>query len=250
MDTFCRLLRRVRYLLRRDVLDREMDEEIRFHIERETERNMAAGMSLKEARRRALIDFGGVERHRAATRQARGVAFIDGIAWDFRNALRSVRRAPHFTLVVALTLGVGIGANTAIFSVVEAVLLRRIPLPEPDRLVTVSSIWDGQHYGTGDLASFKFREWRESQGSFEALAAVGVGGAIISDGGDPMQMEGARVSADYFRAIGVEPFIGRSFSPEEYEQAAPTWSSSATTSGSPASGAIQTCRDARSPCRR
>jgi predicted permease len=221
MDTFCRLLRRVRYLLRRDVLDREMDEEIRFHIERETERNMAAGMSLKEARRRALIDFGGVERHRAATRQARGVAFIDGIAWDFRNALRSVRRAPHFTLVVALTLGVGIGANTAIFSVVEAVLLRRIPLPEPDRLVTVSSIWDGQHYGTGDLASFKFREWRESQGSFEALAAVGVGGAIISDGGDPMQMEGARVSADYFRAIGVEPFIGRSFSPEEYERDGP-----------------------------
>lgn len=213
MGIIGRIIRRARYLLHRDALDRELKEEMRFHIDKETERLVAEGMTPEDARRTALVAFGGVERYRAATREARGTELIEGIWFDLEGAVRKARRSPRFTLALAATVGIGIGANTAIFSVFEAVLLRPMSIPEPDRVATVSTAEGAPLQG---LEFFRFEDWRESQESFEALAVTVDGSAHISEGGDPATFGGVRVSQDYFDVIGVEPFLGRAFSPEEY----------------------------------
>ena len=168
MGIIGRIVRRTRYLLFRDAIDREMDEEMRFHIEKETERFVAEGLSPREARRRALVVFGGVERHRAATWEARGTAWVSGIWADLQSARRSAWRSPRFTLAVSVTLGLAIGVNTAIFSIFEAVLLRPMPSPDADRLATVSMFWAGVWRTPASIADFRFEEWRESQEAFEA----------------------------------------------------------------------------------
>src|SRR5215470_1154637 len=128
----------LRALVRRTRVDDELDAEMRDHIARETKANVARGMSEDEARRAALVAFGGVERFREETRDTRALQWIDTALQDLRYALRGLRRAPAFAIVAITTLGLGIGATTAVFTVVDRVLLRSLPFFQSDRLYALS----------------------------------------------------------------------------------------------------------------
>ena len=209
------LYRRVRALLRSESIHGEIDEEMRFHIDMRTEANVRAGMTPEEARRDAEHRFGRLTRMKEQGYEVRGGRWLETLWRDCRYGARTLGRSPGFTLVAVLTLALGIGATTAIFSVMNAVLLRPLPYPEADRLVYV-----GQQYRSGLAGSGepKFLFWREQSRSFEALACYsGFGGAggNLAGGTEAEYVRGVRVSEDFFRALGVYPALGRAFSREE-----------------------------------
>src|SRR5437016_5428119 len=135
MPLLHRLGRRLRAIVRRDRVERELADELQLHIELEQRKNERLGMSPNEARRAALLTFGGVERYKEEARDARGVRVFETVAQDVRYAFRAMRKAPAFTTVVVLTLGLGVGATSAIFSIVNAVLLRPLPYARPEQIM-------------------------------------------------------------------------------------------------------------------
>jgi putative ABC transport system permease protein len=137
---------------------------------------------------------------------------MDKLLQDIRYALRAMRRTPGFTAVALLTLALGIGANAAIFSVINAVLLRPLPFPDPDRVLRVYSTFQGER---GVLSPRNFLDVREQQKSFASLAAYYADGYTLSGAGDPERLDGATVSADFFGVLGVKPLVGRTFRPDE-----------------------------------
>ncbi|MGD0630610.1 MAG: permease prefix domain 1-containing protein [Terracidiphilus sp.] len=159
-------LTRLRFLILRRPQS-ELDQELRFHVEQSTERNVASGMTLEEARRQSLIEFGGVERTREQTYEQRPGWWLGTVAQDVRYALRGFRRNPVFTIAVIATLAVGIGSTTAVFSVVDRILFRALPYPHYDRLVSVGLV----HALEKDEFTFGgfFFEWRDNQKPFESV---------------------------------------------------------------------------------
>lgn len=193
-------------------LDREMDDEIRFHLEAEIEHNIARGMSPAEARRAAALAFGGVERYREATREARGFPALEAIARDARLALRRLGRAPAFTVGVTATLAVGLGAATGIGALVNGVLLRPLPYAAPDRLVRVSLATPGLGMTTTELSSGTFVHFAERARSFSALgASMENQGVTITQGDTPERVTGAIVTTNVFDILGTKPAAGRLF---------------------------------------
>jgi predicted permease len=197
---------RIRSLFRRDEVEEELAEEIRDHIERQTEANLAAGMAPGDARTAALREFGGVERRKEEVRDARGVDVIEHLGKDVRFAARMLRKSPVFTTVAVLTLALGIGANTAIFGVVQSVLLRPVPYAHADRIVAVFET--DTHGNLVGLSKLDFQDWRRASTSFAHLAAVGRFGVKIKDGG---YAESAQVSPELFEVLGVPPMLGTAF---------------------------------------
>src|ERR1035438_1289143 len=162
------LLTRMRFFVTRGQQG-DLDEELRFHVEQSIETNIASGMTAEEARRQALIEFGGVERAREQCHEQRPGWWLGTVAQDVRYALRGFRRNPVFTITVIATLALGIGATTAVFSVVDRILFRPLPYTHDDRIVSVGLVQslERQEFMVGGF----FFDWRDNQKPFEAFAS-------------------------------------------------------------------------------
>jgi putative ABC transport system permease protein len=207
-------------LFHKERRDLELEEEIATHLEMHVEDNLRRGMDAEEARRQALIKLGGVEQTKELYRERRGLPFLETLIQDLRYAPRTLRRSPGFTAVATATLALGIGANTAIFSIVNAVLLRPLPYPDSDRLVL---IWaTNTENGTKeDVASYPdFEEWKAQTASFTSLAAFTTRSMTVSGGDEAALVPAMQVSPGFFETLGIAPAIGRSFQPGEEQPAA------------------------------
>ncbi len=210
---------RLRGALLRTRAEREMDEEMSFHIERETEKHVRAGYSPDEARRRALVAFGGVEANREAMRDGRGGRWLDDLIADIRYALRWLMRSPGFTAVAVITLALGIGATTAIFAVLNAVLLELLPYPQSDRLAMIYAQNPERDIRGSNVSYLDYLSWKEQVKSFQKLGIFQWNSVTISGQGQAERVNGAAVDADLFPVLGVEPVIGRMISAQEVQQA-------------------------------
>jgi putative ABC transport system permease protein len=204
----------IRSISRRQTLESGLDEEIRFHIDQQIEKNRRAGMSPDEARRQALLKFGGVERVRESTWDEIRPALLEDSVRDLRHGVRVLRRAPGFSAAAVVTLALGIGATSAIFSVVRTVMLEPLPYREPDRIVTV---WETTRGGTqrNVIAPANFVAWRERTRTLEHLGMVGPGSVAMVINGQAIEVAGLAFSSDVFRALGVQPALGRAYTAEE-----------------------------------
>lgn len=212
-----RLIAHLRGLARRRAIGAELDEELQFHLEHEIGANVARGMAPAEARRVALRALGGVAQTREAVRDVRTLS-LDLIWRDTRHAVRSLRAAPGFTVIALVILTLSIGATTAIFSVVDAVVLRGLPFDESDRLVAVGeqNTNDTSNDLQNRVAPQNFLDWRAQQDVFTGLAAIlDVGIWLKRAGqGEPETLRAHNVTADFFPVLRVTPLIGRPFTLE------------------------------------
>ena len=200
---------RIRALLFKSEMENELDEELRFHLEKEIEQNLARGMNPEAARLAALRSFGGVERVKDESRDVRGVRFVEDLWQDLRYGARMLLKKPGFTLIAVLTLALGIGANTAIFSVVNALLLRPLPYAEPERLVHLAE--KSRDGGRRDVAYPNFADWRARAQSFEGMASVRSQSFSLTGVDQPVQLRGRTVNWNFFQLLGVQPQLGRMF---------------------------------------
>jgi putative ABC transport system permease protein len=198
-------------LFRRQKLDAEMSEEMRVHLEMQAECNIAAGMSSEEARYLAQRQFGNVANIQERAREGRGWLWFEQLRQDIRYALRSLRKSPGFTATVVLTLALGIGANSAIFSVVNGVLLKPLAYREPKSLVTLL------HEGKWPVAPADFLDWRAQNHSFEMMAAAEAWGATLTGTERAEALSGIRFSEGMFELLGVAPLLGRTFQSQDFK---------------------------------
>lgn len=213
--------RRLEILFRKRSAEEELDEEIRFHIDREIELHRASGMSPEEARRRALVAFGGVERHKEEVRDVRGARALDDLVQDVRVALRSFAKQPAFLLTVLVTLGLGVGGSVAMFGILDATLVRPLPYQDPERLVLGRVTYDSGQRGNA-VSAPDYYDVREQASSFAELAAFAPFSleATLTGSGDPERVLAPYASTNLFRTLGVDPGLGRHFLPEEGEPGA------------------------------
>ncbi|MGB9123152.1 MAG: ABC transporter permease, partial [Candidatus Angelobacter sp.] len=209
--------------------ENDVNEELRFHLERQIESNIAAGMSPDEARRQALIAFGGIQQTRESLREVHRGRFFEALAQDLRYGWRMLRKSPAFTIIAVITLALGIGANTAIFSLIDAVVFRSLPIADPQSLIVFQ--WES-HKGPENMNYTNFGECDETHdtknargcslslpffkqvqaqaGIFSHVAAYTEIGRLDMSGNGPARMvKGEFVTGDYFQTLGVRAHLGR-----------------------------------------
>jgi predicted permease len=210
---------RLRALLFKSRMENELEEEVKFHLEKEIEQNLARGLSPEDARLAALRSFGGVERIKEESRDVRGVRLVEELWQDLRYGARMLRKAPGFTLVAMLTLGLGIGANAAIFSLIDTVFLKPLPVQDPGRLILLTI---DDHGSSG--ASFPYptyAQFRDRVSSFSDLAASGgvdrlkIALSEPGAGGQVESVQAETVSGNFFSALGVNAVHGRVLTAED-----------------------------------
>ncbi|HYL93669.1 MAG TPA: ABC transporter permease, partial [Alphaproteobacteria bacterium] len=194
--------------------DNDLAAEFDSHLQMHVEDNLRAGMSAEEARRKAVITLGG-EPARESYRDQAGVPVLEHFVQDVRFGVRMLRKSPGFTLVAVLTLALGIGANTAIFSVANPVLFRPLPFRDPSKLVTVLESKASQHLEWLFVTQISYVEWTRRQTAFESMAAYHGCGYRMPGDGEPHLLQGACVSNNFFSMLGVKPVLGRVWSVEE-----------------------------------
>jgi putative ABC transport system permease protein len=205
---------RLHGLFRREAVLRDMNEEMRFHLDMETEANVGKGMTPAEARRAALRSFGNFDSIRERAWEVRGGGMIEMLLQDIRYGARVLARNKSFTAVAVLTLALGIGANTAIFSVVNELLLRPLPYADAERIVMVWEVTpEGRHQNTTSRANF--RSWREQSTAFTAMSAFSDQRLALSGGGEPEEVTVQFATPELFRILGVRPILGRGITPED-----------------------------------
>ncbi|MDQ3803685.1 MAG: ABC transporter permease [Acidobacteriota bacterium] len=212
------LLARLRALRDSDAVHREIDEELQFHIDMRAEENVRRGMTPAEARRAAEERFGHRLRIKEMSYGVRGGGWLETLWQDLRYAARTLRTRPGFAAVAVLTLALGIGANTAIFSVVNAVLLRPLPYEDPERIVRIGGTNQRRGAALGSFSPQDFFDWRERANVFEALAAYDGWSPSLTGAGEPERVEAARVSPGFFGVLKVSPALGRDFLPAEEQR--------------------------------
>ncbi|HLJ79459.1 MAG TPA: ABC transporter permease, partial [Acidobacteriaceae bacterium] len=231
---------RLRSIFRRAKVEEELDEELRFHQEQQAEKYMRAGLSREEALRRVRLDFGGLAQVKEDCRDARGISLLESFAQDLRYGVRMLAKSPAFGAIVVLTLALGIGANTAIFTLVDAVMLRSIPVRDPQQLVVAQ--WSArkgpQHLGMssfGDCAHNRdetagcplsypfFQEIQKQNDVFaDAMAFAGPYPMDFSGNGAAAIASGELVSGNYFQTLGVSAALGRTLMPEDEKSGTPS----------------------------
>jgi putative ABC transport system permease protein len=207
---------RLRALFRRESVLQDIDEELRVHIEMATEENLKRGMAPNEAQAAALKSFGNIGRNLELGYDIRGGGWLEDCLQDLRYGARALLKQPGFSLIAILTLALGIGANTAIFSVVNAVLLRPLPYRAPNQVVQVWEHNRPKNKPRGTVAPANFLDWKAQNRSFEGMAAYDTFPSFNLTGvGEPERMQAVRVSTDLFPLLGVGAVVGRTFTDEE-----------------------------------
>jgi putative ABC transport system permease protein len=205
----------LRSLLRKSEMERELDDELRLHIEQQTEQNVRLGMSPEEAGDAARKAFGGVEQAKERSRDARGMRWLEELWQDLRYGARMLKKNPSFAMISVLTLAVGIGANSAIFSVVNAVLLNPFAYPDADRIMDLSTYEPAQPEYERGVSYPNFLAWQKQQSVFTHLAAEGFQSFHLTGGGEPEIINGAPISPETFSLLEVPPYLGRVFTAED-----------------------------------
>lgn len=209
---------RLRTLFRRNCVERELEEEFQFHIEQRMELEIAKGLSPEEARSAALCAMDGVEQRKEECRDMRRVNYIDDLLRDLRYAGRNLRRSPGFATLTILIMALGIGANTAVFSVVNGVLLKPLSYRDPDRIVTLSDFSKTREAATAlskQVSIPDFQDWHDQSSSFEAMAYYASRETAVMPGSTAEYARVTSVSAEFFRLFAIEPIAGRFFTAEE-----------------------------------
>jgi hypothetical protein len=205
----------LRNFFRRDRVERDLDQELRAYTDMLADEKTQSGISRTDAEREARIELGGIEQVKEQVRASRTGAWLDQLAADLRYALRTLRRNPGFATVVVITLALGIGVNTALFSVVNALLLRDLPYKDAGRLVYVTEFWPHEAAAPGP-PNFDFTNWRAHSHLVEQIEAYGGGGTVtLTTGGEAERIVGTMVTAGLLDMIGVQAALGRNFTPEE-----------------------------------
>lgn len=211
MSVLSRTSSLVRNLLRRKHVEADLDEELRGYVALLAQEKIRDGMNADDARRAALIEAGGMERVKDDVRDARAGLLLETTAQDVRYGLRMLARSPGFTTAAVLALALGIGANSALFSVVDAVLLRPLAYRDPGRLVVLL------HNGRNPVAPANFLDWRAQAHAFERMGAAEAWSANVVGGDRPEQLRGLRLTSDVLPLLGVQPLLGRTFLPRDEE---------------------------------
>jgi len=202
-------------LFRRSVVENEVEEELRAHIQDRANDLERSGVPRAEAERRARLEFGGYQKFKEEIREAQGTHFLETLIQDLRYALRTLRKSPGFTAVAVLTLALGIGANTAIFSFVDAVLLKPLPYPHPERIV---SMWEkAPEFDYNPISTLNFLDWERQNRCFQFLSAIVRDTVTLTGSDSPEELNVHRVSASYFKVLGVDATLGRTFAESEGE---------------------------------
>ncbi len=213
MATLRRLIHGLRGLARKQQVEQELDDELRQYLETSIEQKMKAGMSREQAARSTHIDIGSVEAVKDGARDVGWESIVESIWRDACFAVRMLCKSPGFTAVAVVTLGLGIGANTAAFSVVNSLLLRPLPVVEPDRLVTISSDF-AINLGFTAGAGWNYGMWRQLQEQLDAFEGGFAWTATkfnLAQRGEVDSVDGLYTSGDYFSTLGVQPLLGRTF---------------------------------------
>jgi predicted permease len=214
MNQFRALFLRLRSLIHKDQLDRELAAELSTHLDLHIEENLHAGMTFEEARRKALLKLGGLEQTKESVRDRRGVPLLEALLQDLRFGVRMLRKNLAFTIAAVTVLALGIGANTALFSIVNAVLLRPLPYPHPEQLVALRE--SKPNYPTGSISYPNFLDWQNDNRSFASMGVMRSGGSFLLSGlGEAEQVNAIFLSAGFFEQLGVTPVLGRTFAPDE-----------------------------------
>jgi putative ABC transport system permease protein len=215
---FSDLFFRLRSLFRHNTVEEEMNEELRFHFDQQVDKLMRGGMSRDEATRQARFTFGGEDKVREECREARGVGSVEMMLQDLHYGGRMLLKDPSFTLVAALTLALGMGATTAIFSVVDAVLLHPLPFRDPSRLVVVWENFFTLNHPHNVTAPANFLDWESQNTVFEGMTAMADTKANLTGSGDPQQVVVGNVTPGFLSVVGVSPILGSGFSPDNWKQ--------------------------------
>jgi putative ABC transport system permease protein len=211
---------RLRSVLRsaftRSAVERDLDDELRDHLDRDIAARMERGIPAREARRQALADLGGLDNVRERLRDEHGISILEDLGRDTRFAARRLGRNPRYALLVVLTIGLGIGAATAVFSAVDGVLFKPLALEEPDALVTIWQTKLAEGIDRDDFPPGTWLDVRERLKTFSHVGAANPHGVNLTDGATTEHAEGWLVSEEYFVMLGVQPFLGRLFQPRDY----------------------------------
>src|SRR6185503_16221904 len=202
---------RIRGLFSKNRFDRELNEELSAHLEMLVEENVRRGMSAYEARYAARRSFGGVQQIREAYQDQRGLPIVETLLQDIRYGLRMLRKNPGFAVGAVFTLALGIGANTTMFSVINAVLLRPLPYHESERLVWMTE--SGDEVANRWLSFPNFVDWRDRNDVFESMSTIRGWSLTMTGLDQPLNLNARMVAADYFKVMGVAPLMGRDFTP-------------------------------------
>ncbi|MFZ0594739.1 MAG: permease prefix domain 1-containing protein, partial [Bryobacteraceae bacterium] len=212
---FARFRSLFRALASRRDFEAGMAEELRFHIERYTDDLVRAGLPREEARRRARIEFGGVNTVKGECREARRLHLFDELGRELRYALRLLRKTPGFTITALLTLALCLGANLTIFAVIDSILLRPLPFPDSNRLVTLFNTYPKAGVMRDGSSLTNYYERRGHIPAFSSLSIYRYGTAVVGEAGSTVREQITQVSPDFFTTLGLRPAIGRAFTEAE-----------------------------------